>query len=232
MTSDATLAGQPLPVTAGFVFALTPDERAELQRRARARHFKSGATVFHEGTPSDGVVVVVGGRVKVSTITASGKEVLLAIRGPGDLLGELSAIDGLARSATVSAVEPVEVLIIPSGEFRAFLEHSPRVALLLLETIGRRLRDADRKLVEFAAYDTVGRVAARLVELVEEHGQSSAAGYEITLPLSQEELAGFTGASREAVAKALHTMRELGWLITQRRRVTVVNLQALRERSM
>jgi CRP/FNR family transcriptional regulator, cyclic AMP receptor protein len=122
--------------------------------------------------------------------------------------------------------------VIASGEFRAFLEHSPRVALLLLELIGSRLRDADRKLVEFAAYDTVGRVAARLVELVQEHGQAGAGGYEITLPLSQEELAGFTGSSREAVAKALRAMRELGWLTTGRRRVTVIDLEALRRRSM
>ncbi len=232
MASDATAAAQPLSATTGFVSALTAEERAELQRRARSRRFKSGATIFHEGTASDCVIAIVRGRVKVSTATASGKEVLLAIRGPGDLLGELSAIDGIARSASVSALEPVEILVIPSGEFRAFLELSPRVALLLLEVIGSRLRDADRKLVEFAAYDTVGRVAARLVELVQEHGQSGAVGYEITLPLSQEELAGFTGASREAVAKALRTMRELGWLITERRRVTVIDLEALRRRSM
>jgi CRP/FNR family transcriptional regulator, cyclic AMP receptor protein len=232
MAADLTAGQQPLSVAAGFVSALSADERAELQRRARSRRVKTGGMVFHEGTASDGVVVVVRGRVKVSTVTASGKEVLLAVRGPGDLLGELSAIDGLARSATVSALEPVEVLVIPSAEFRAFLEHSPRVALLLLEVIGCRLRDADRKLVEFAAYDTVGRVAARLVELVQEHGRAGADGYQITVPLSQEELAGFTGASREAVAKALRTMRELGWLITERRRVTVVDLEALRKRSM
>lgn len=232
MASEATVAGQPLSVAAGFVSALTDAERAELQRRARSRRFKSGAAVFHEGTASDGVIVIVRGRVKVSTVTGSGKEVLLAVRGPGDLLGELSAIDGLARSASVSALEPVEILVIASADFRAFLEHSPRVALLLLEVIGFRLRDADRKLVEFAACDTVGRVAARLVELVQEHGRSAAAGYEITLPLSQEELAGFTGASREAVAKALRTMRELGWIITERRRVTVIDLEALRKRSM
>ncbi len=232
MAGDATTAEQPLSAARGFVSALTADERVELQRRARTRRFKSGATIFHEGTASDGVIAIVRGRVKVSTVTGSGKEVLLAIRGPGDLLGELSAIDGIARSATVSALEPAEILVIPSGEFRAFLELSPRVALLLLELIGSRLRDADRKLVEFAAYDTVGRVAARLVELVQEHSKAVTDGYEITVPLSQEELAGFTGASREAVAKALRTMRELGWLITERRRVTVIDLEALRRRSM
>ena len=98
MASEARVAGQPLSVAAGFVSALTDDERTELQRRARSRRFKSGAVVFHEGTASDGVIVIVRGRVKVSTVTAAGKEVLLAVRGPGDLLGELSAIDGLARS--------------------------------------------------------------------------------------------------------------------------------------
>jgi CRP-like cAMP-binding protein len=221
-----------MPTATGFAAALTPDELAEFQARARPRRFKAGATLFGEHTASDGVILVVSGRVKVSTVTAGGKEVVLAFRGPGDLLGELSAIDGQARSATVSAIEAVEVLVVPSADFRAFLERNPRVAVLLLEMLSRRLRDADRKRIEYAAHDTVGRVAARLVELAREHGEHSAGSYKITLPLSQEELAGWTGASREAVAKALHTLRELRWVTTERRRITVLDIEALRNRSM
>ena len=214
-----------------FLSQLTAEELDAFKAAASRRQYRKGTTLFNEGDISDRVVAVVEGRAKISYFTAEGKEILLAVRGPGDLLGELSAIDGEPRSATVSALEPVQALTLAAGDFRAFLEAHPRVALLILEMLSRRLRDADRKRVEFAAYDTVGRVAARLVELSREHGEAERETVRITLPLSQEELAGWTGASREAVAKALHTLRSAGWVETQRRRITVLDLQALRRRA-
>jgi CRP-like cAMP-binding protein len=216
----------------GFLAALDEPERSDLLARGGRRRYRRGATVFHEGGGSDEIVVVLSGRVKVSTVTADGKEVVLAFRGPGDLLGELSAIDGDARSATVGALEPVEAAVVAANDFRAFLSAHPRVAILLLEMLARRLRDADRKRVEFGAHDTLGRVAARLVELAERYGQPVTEGVRITLPLSQEELAGWTGSSREAVGKALHALRGLGWVRTERRRITVLEMEPLRRRSM
>ena len=225
-------ASAPDSTATGFLAVLDEDERSDLLARSHRRRYRRGAPVFHEGGGSDGVVVVLSGRVKVSTVTADGKEVVLAFRGPGDLLGELSAIDGEARSATVGALEPVEAAVVPASEFRAFLAAHSRVAILLLEMLARRLRDADRKRVEFGAHDTLGRVAARLVELAERYGEPAPDGVRITLPLSQEELAGWTGSSREAVGKALHALRGLGWVRTERRRITVLHLEALRRRSM
>lgn len=164
-------------------------------------------------------------------MTQDGKEVVLAFRGPGDLLGELSAIDGQPRSASVEAIESVEALAIATADFRAFLVEHPEIALMLLEKLSRRLRDADRKRVEYGAHDTVGRVAARLLELADEYGEEDARGISIGLPLSQEELAGWTGSSREAVSKALRTLRGAGWVVTERRRITVCDPEALRRRS-
>jgi CRP/FNR family transcriptional regulator, cyclic AMP receptor protein len=175
--------------------------------------------------------VLLSGRAKVSTTTEEGKEVILAFRGPGDLLGELSAIDGEPRSASVEAIEPVEALAVASADFRAFLTEHPSIALMLLETVTRRLRDADRKRVEYGAHDATGRVAARLVELAEQYGEQGPDGIRIGLPLTQEELAGWTGASREAVSKALQTLRSAGWVATERRRITIHDLEALRRRS-
>jgi CRP-like cAMP-binding protein len=224
--------GPPEPIATGFLAALDDRERSDLLKRGGRRRYRRGAVVFHEGGGSDEIVVVLVGRVKVSTVTADGKEVVLAFRGPGDLLGELSAIDGEARSATVGALEAVEAAIVTANDFRAFLSAHPRVAILLLEMLARRLRDADRKRVEFGAHDTLGRVAARLVELAERYGEPVTGGVRITLPLSQEELAGWTGSSREAVGKALHALRGLGWVRTERRRITVLEMEPLRRRSM
>ncbi|HEU4480673.1 MAG TPA: Crp/Fnr family transcriptional regulator [Actinomycetota bacterium] len=128
-------------------------------------------------------------------------------------------------------MDKVEALILTVGSFRRFLQEHPRVSLLLLETLARRLRDADVKRVEFTAYDTVGRVARRLVELAERFGESGGEGVKITLPLSQEELAGWSGCSREAASKALQILRGRGWVETHRRGITVIDMEALRRRA-
>ena len=92
----------------------------------------------------------------------------------------------------------------------------------------RRLRLADLQRKEFSGSNTLSRVSRRLVELSETHGTESEDGVTITLPISQEELAGWTGASREAVTKALRTLRDLGWIETGRRSISVSDLEALR----
>src|SRR5438128_1275792 len=214
-----------------FLTALSETEVGALREHGVVRTYPRGTALFHEQQAPDRVVLLLAGCVKLSALSEDGKEVVLAIRGPGDLLGELSAMDGQPRSATATALEPVEALVIPAGDFRAFLERNPRVSLLLVTMLSRRLRDADRKRVEFTAQDSTGRVAARVVELSERFGDRVENGLKIDLPISQEELAGWTGCSRDSVVKALHAMRELGWIETERRRIVVLDLDALRRRA-
>src|SRR5689334_17224838 len=211
-----------------FLPALTPDEREALRSPSVVRSFPRGAALFHERQTADRVLVVLEGCVKLSSLSDSGKEVVLAIRGPGDLLGELAAIDGEPRSATATALEPVKAMSIAVSDFQRFLEHHPGVALKLLRVVTKRLRDADRKRVEFAADDSMTRVAARIVELSERFGDDVAQGLAIDLPISQEELAGWTGCSRDSVVNALQSMRGLGWIETHRRRIVVRDIDALR----
>lgn len=194
------------------------------------RRFPRGTTLINEGDRSERMIIIVSGRTKVSYFTADGREVLLAIRGPGDLLGELAALDGEPFSATVTALEDVDALMMTVDQFRTVLAQEPDVALCLFKTMSRRQRDADRKRVEFAAYDSVGRVASRLVELAETFGEETLDGLRITLPLTQEELAGWTGSSREAVAKALQSLRNKDLIETHRRGVTVRDVEGLRAR--
>jgi CRP-like cAMP-binding protein len=218
-------------VSKEFWEQLTPDEAAALGRVARRREFRRGAVICREADRSDWVVILRSGRVKVSVDTANGTEVVLAVRGPGALLGELSALDREPRSATLTAIEPVTAMSIPVGDFEAFLQSHGRVALLLMRTLTGRLRDADRKRIEFGAHDTTGRVAARLVEMAERFGQRTEDGVKIALPFTQDELAGWTGASREAVSKALGVLRKEGSIRTSRMSVVVRDLPALRRRS-
>jgi CRP-like cAMP-binding protein len=215
----------------GFLGALEPEAADALRSFGITRRYARGTALFHERQAADRIVVVVAGTVKLVSVSEDGKEVLLALRGSGDLLGELGALDGQPRSATAIALDDVEGLVVSAGDFMVFLERHPRVALVILKMLARRLRDADRKRLELAAQDSMSRVAARIVELSERFGEADDGAIRIELPISQEELAGWTGCSRDSVVKALQAMRGLGWIETQRRQITVLDAGALRRRA-
>jgi CRP/FNR family transcriptional regulator, cyclic AMP receptor protein len=218
-------------VDAPFLEELTVDEVAELHAAGRRRSYGAGVTLFHEGDDAGPVVVLLSGRAKVATIGGAGREAIVAVRGPGDLVGELSAIDGGPRSSTVTTLEPAETLLVAGSAFAALLERRPRIALVILRMVAGRLRYADSQQAQFATHDVVGRVAQRLVELAERFGEEADGRVEIALPLSQEELAAWTGASREAVSKALQLFRSLRVLETGRKHITVLDPEALRRRA-
>lgn len=215
-----------------FMAALAPSELEDLMARGRRRQFKKGAPMILEGEESDRVFALLEGRAKIATSTDDGREVFLGLRGPGELLGEFSFIDGEPRSASVSALEAVEAVVLAAADFKAFLEAHPHAVMLILHTVVNKMREADAKLIEFTAYDSVGRVARRLVELADRYGEADPeGGVRIDLPLSQEELAGWTGSSREAVSKALGSLRSLGWIETRRRGITVLDMAGLKRRA-
>lgn len=226
------------PVSAGhgkgdfwFWGLLTEEESADLRGRGRVKQWGRGEVIFREHDRSSWVMVLLTGRVKIATGTASGGEVVLAVRAPGALLGEFSAIDGEPRAATVTALEDVSALVVLRPDFEQYLRTHGRVAFLLMRLVVNRLRDADRKRIEFGASDTTGRVSARLVELADRFGEPGPDGVRIAMPLSQDELASWAGSSREAVTRALATLRAKGWIRTSRLRVEVLDLAALRGRA-
>ena len=122
------------------------------------------------------------------------------------------------------------MLLLPGSGFAALLERRPRIALVILRMVAGRLRDADVGQAQLGTQDVVGRVSQRVVELADRFGADEGGRIEIVLPLSQEELAAWAGASREAVSKALHVLRSLGILETGRRHITVLDVEALRRR--
>jgi CRP/FNR family transcriptional regulator, cyclic AMP receptor protein len=222
----------PEPSDPRFLDVLDQGHVDALRALGRTRRFAVGAPLFHEREPGEAVLVLTAGRVKLSCVTEGGREALLGIREPGDLIGEMSALDGGPRSATATALEPVEVIAVSREAFTGFLERTPGVALVLARMIARRLRDADRKRIEYLAQDTVGRVCSRLVELSDRFGEAEGDGMHIELAITQEDLAGWTGSSREAVIRALRALRELGWIETRRRGVTLLDVEQLRRRAV
>jgi CRP/FNR family cyclic AMP-dependent transcriptional regulator len=212
---------------AGFLESLTPDERAALEAIGRRRAFARGVALFREGDDAGAVYVLLAGWVKITVSGPEGREVLLGLRGAGELIGELSVLGDEGRSATVTAADAVETIVVAGAAFRAWAERHPRIALVLLRLSNERLFAADRRAIDFASFDVLGRVARRLSELAETTGREVPEGFEIEIPLTQEELASWTGASREAVSRALGTLRGLGWIAVERRRITVRDADAL-----
>jgi CRP/FNR family transcriptional regulator, cyclic AMP receptor protein len=198
-----------------------------LRSEGRPVRFRRGQALFTQGDRAERVFVIERGWVMITSVASGGREIVLGLRGPGDLIGDLSALDGAPRSATALAVGDVEATVAPSSALIRTLS-DPAIAMELLRVLANRLRDADRKRLEFAALETLGRVAWRLDELSERFGEQTAEGIDVELPLSQEQLASWCGASREATVKALASLRALGCIATGRRSVLIRDIEALR----
>jgi CRP-like cAMP-binding protein len=208
---------------------LSDAERAALLDAGRTTRWRAGDVVVRRGDPADSAFVLLAGLVKVHTLASGGAEVVLGFSGPGDLLGETSAIKGGVRLATVTAIDSVEAVVIPVSTLRAFLADHPRATLALLELALTRLYVSDARRMEFANSESLARVTGRLVELAERFGVSRGEGvFEIPVPISQEELASWSASSRESTGRALRTLRDLRLIETGRRHLTVLSLDRLR----
>jgi CRP-like cAMP-binding protein len=197
----------------------------------RRRKVPRDEPILRAGSAGDEVVLVLGGRVKLVAYGADRREVVLALRGPGELIGEMAALSSQRRTADAIAVDDVEIGVLAAQELSGFLREHPDAAFVLIRMLVSRLAEASRDVVDLATRDSVGRVAKRLVELAAEHGTPVAGGTRIELSLSQDELASWIGATRETVARALRLMRQLQWVSTDHRSITVLDVEALRERS-
>jgi CRP-like cAMP-binding protein len=216
-----------------FLRQLAAEDAESLIARVRRRSVRKAEPILRAGAAGDDALLVFEGRVKLVAYGADSREVVLAIRGPGELVGEMAALGGQRRTATVIAVDDVEVGILRSDELRTFLLEHPHAAMTLMRMLVRRLTDATRDVVDLSTQDSIGRVAKRLLELSSEHGtqvEGGAGGIRIELSLTQDELASWTGATRETVSRALRLMRRLGWVATDHRMITILDADALRER--
>ncbi len=214
-----------------FLRQLGKADADELLALARRRSIAKSQPIIREGSAGDELVIILKGRVKLVASGAEGREVVLAIRGPGELLGVMAALGGIRRTATAIAVDQVEAAYLRADELRRFLSGHPDAALVLMRLLVVRWAEADRDRISLATQDSVGRLAQRLLDLAVDHGVQVERGLRIELTLSQDELASWTGATRETVSRALRLMRRLGWVATDNRAITIIDPQALRDRA-
>jgi len=169
------------------------------------RELLRGDVIFRENDKPDELYIVFSGRIAIANKSIDGRESMVALMESGDLFGEMGLFDGHGRSAEARALEPSIVTCIPYAPVRALYENDPRLLWLVVDMLAGRLRNMDEALADSVFLDVTGRTAKRLLDLA---GQSD----EFYLPITQEELAGMVGASRERVNKAIASFIRLGWI--------------------
>ncbi|CAM5369231.1 Crp/Fnr family transcriptional regulator [Streptomyces pharetrae] len=211
-----------------FLARLESEDRSALLALGRTLSFTRRTVLLHQHEPSSHVLFLVDGWTKVTASAANGYEALLALRGPGDIIGESAALTGRPRSATVTALEPVRAVAVERERFRDFLGRSPAVSFALLGLTADRTRAADRRRLEFASMSVRERLAVLLLDLARTHGRRTPDGVELAVPLSKQELAGSVGASREMVQRLLKELRDKEAVITGRRTLLIRRPDILR----
>jgi CRP-like cAMP-binding protein len=180
--------------------------------------------VFEEGEEADEMFVVQSGRVAIGRRSPDGRESLVALMEPGDLFGEMSLFDEGSRSASARALERSSLLGLPYGGVRSALDEEPQLLWNVVSLLAQRLRTTDDALADAVLLDVTGRTAKRMLELA---GDQS----EFQLPITQEELAGLVGASRERVNKSIAAFIRLGWIEQTDRRYRILERERLVQRA-
>jgi CRP/FNR family transcriptional regulator, cyclic AMP receptor protein len=202
-------------------------DEATLQRlvaSARPLAYERNVVVFEEDDDADELFVVRSGRVAVGRRSIDGRESLVALMEAGDLFGEMALFDQGTRSASARALEHSEVLAIPYEVVREVLDAQPQLLWEVVRLLAERVRNTDSALADAVFLDVTGRTAKRLLELA--GGED-----DFQLPITQEELAGLVGASRERVNKSIAAFIRLGWIEQFDRRYRIVARDSLTQRA-
>ena len=227
--SHAQATKPNLPEVALFG-GLTEDEREALLARLRRRLHRKGSTVFMYGETGRDLYVIESGSVKICMATADGKELTLAILGPGEFFGELALLDGEPRSSDAVIMEDAQLLLLERSEFIKFMEEHPSVAHRVIEVLSRRLRNNNELVQDAAFFDVAARLARVILRLAESVGHPDADGITISKRLTQSDLAGMIGTTRESVNKWLTFYERQGLLERRGGLIRVLNDEGLRKR--
>lgn len=210
---------------------LTEEQLAPLAAHLRRRTFQERDTIVRRGDPGDALYIVNSGKVKV-VYSDEEDETIIAVLRSGDFFGELSVLDGEARSADVIALETTEVLVLSGEDLNRSIAEVPGMAQSVLREIAGRLRRSTEWIRALSSQDVYGRIAQQLLNLSSSHGvDAPGGGRRILLRLTQNDLAGIVGASRESVNKAIGYFKQKNWItVDTTYHITVHNREALEKR--
>lgn len=212
---------------ASLFSSLSPDELRLLAAHAVRKHFAQGELIFTEGDTCKGLHIIASGKLRIFKSSASGREQVLALEGPGGSVAELPVFDGGPYPASVSAVEDSQILFISRADFRSFCLQHPEVALKMLAVVGARLRRLVGIIEELSFTTVRQRLASVLVRLAQSESRHTEKGIEFLLPGTHQDLANQLGTVRELVSRNLMRMQAEGLLQVEARSITVLDLPGL-----
>jgi CRP/FNR family cyclic AMP-dependent transcriptional regulator len=221
-------ASDPAWVPRSFFDRLNPNTQTDLLGLGTRRVFEGGQKILREGDRETHLVLIERGYVKVTMRDADGRVGVMSIRVPGDLVGELAAMTGYPRSATVAACGAVLAYRISSAAFHAFVERHPRAAQAVTAVVSERLVWANQRRLDLDGLSVTARVARVLGALAQTCGVPGDQGIELAVSLSQDELASMVGASEASVVRAMQALRREALIDTGYRRVTLFSVAKLR----
>lgn len=196
--------------------SLSPHDRAELEAGMHTQNFPKGTTLVNQSDISNNLLyIVLSGRLKVFMSNEDGREVLLDFLQEGDTFGELSLFDEQPRSATVTTIEDCKIGLFPRAYLFECLQRNPNIAIELLKTVIKRMRNTTEQVSSLALLDVYGRIAKVLTNMV----KTQSDGKEITDPLTHQELSTMVGASREMVTRILNDLKRGGYIAIENHRI-------------
>lgn len=213
--------------TSSLLGGLGQAARARLLALGAQARYPAGRVLVREAESTTFVLLLLDGVVKITGRTAGDLEALLTIRMGGDLVGELAAVDGRPRSATVTTCGTVTARVVARGEFLDCLRRDPEVAHAVNASIVTKLRSATSRRVDLAGCDAATRLARVLDQIVRSYGEPEGAGAVLRWPITQPELATLAGAAEPTVHRALRRLRETGVVATGYRSIRVADLARL-----
>jgi len=191
--------------------------------------FPKGSIILMEDEIGSALFVIINGKVKVSRLDETGREVILSILGQGDVFGEMSLLDGMKRSATVSSIEDTEVFIIYRDDFLNLLNQHPQIAISLLKELAQRLRKADMQIKSLSLKDAQGRVGCVLIMLADDLGKMYKGQVIVEGLPTQQELANMAGTSRETVSRVLAKFEKNGLIKVERRKLIILEYEKMKQ---
>jgi CRP/FNR family cyclic AMP-dependent transcriptional regulator len=216
---------------AGLFQGIDPEVAAPIIKELEYVDVSRGEVIFAEGEPGDSLYIVLSGKVKVSRRAQDGRENMLAVMGPSELIGELSLFDPGPRTATALAITDTRLAKLKQSMLRPWITQHPEIALQLLHVLARRLRRTNDIVADLIFTDVPGRVAKNLLQMAKKFGAREGDRIRVTHDLTQEELAQLVGASRETVNKALADFASRGWLRLEGKSVIILDPERLARRA-
>lgn len=203
--------------------ALTPEEREQLAALSSPRRLAAGETLFYEGEPCVGLWLIGSGSVKITKLSASGREIMLAVESAPSSVAEVPLFDGGGYPANVAAISDTLAFLLHKDDFRRFCEQHPTVPLKVLAVVGKRLRT----LVQLVETVTFGSVRQRLARVLLQAAEGRPAGLPVEIPITHEELAARLGTVREVVSRNLARFQAEGMLKVVKRQILILDPAAL-----